>query len=92
MMQYSSANDTAPKIKRMVLRIQAKPMSLQVRQREKRPPLLHSKSKFAVMVTTQAVNQLASVATLPASPLILIGRICISKINVSMHKLTGIQC
>jgi hypothetical protein len=44
-----------------------------------KPALLHSKSKFAVIVTTHAVNQLPSVATLPARPLILIGRICITK-------------
>lgn len=37
--------------------------------------MLQLKSKFAVMVTSQATNQLLSVATLPARPLILTGRI-----------------
>lgn len=39
------------------------------------PPLLQVKSKFAVMVTTKEKNQLERVATLPARPFILIGRI-----------------
>jgi hypothetical protein len=34
------------------------------------------------MVTTQDINQLASVATLPARPLILTGRIYIAKFTV----------
>ena len=40
-----------------------------------KPPELQSKSKFAVIVTNQEKSQLASVATLPARPLMLIGRI-----------------
>lgn len=44
------------------------------RKRHK-PPLLHDKSKGAVNVTTQQINQLANVAILPASPFILTGRI-----------------
>jgi len=41
-----------------------------------KPPELQSKSIFAVNVTSQENNQLASVATLPAKPLMFIGRIC----------------
>lgn len=39
------------------------------------PPLLQDNSKGAVIVTNQAMNQFASVATLPARPMILMGRI-----------------
>ena len=50
------------------------------REREREvPPLLQFKSKFAVMVTTKEISQLESVATLPARPLILSGRICINQ-------------
>lgn len=46
------------------------------REREVKPSLLQDNSKGAVTVTTQAMNQLARVATLPARPLILTGKIC----------------
>jgi len=41
-----------------------------------KPPELQSKSILAVSVTSQEINQLASVATLPAKPLMFNGRIC----------------
>lgn len=44
-----------------------------MREREKEPPVLHVKSKFAVIVTTKDINQLAKVATLPARLLMLTG-------------------
>lgn len=44
------------------------------REREK-PARLQLKSKFAVIVTTQDVSQLAKVAMLPARPLIFTGSI-----------------
>lgn len=45
------------------------------KEREREPPLLQSNNKGAVAVMAQLQNQLANVATLPARPLILIGRI-----------------
>lgn len=50
------------------------------RERERwGPPLLQDNSKGAVNVITQATNQLSNVATLPARPLILTGRICVGE-------------
>lgn len=56
------------------------------RERERwGPPLLQDNSKGAVNVITQATNQLSNVATLPARPLILTGRICVGeKIRYSL--------
>lgn len=43
---------------------------------EFQPPVVQLKSKFAVIVTANDVNQLPSVATLPARLFILTGSIC----------------
>lgn len=40
------------------------------------PPVLQLNRRFAVIVIANDVNQLASVATLPARLLMLTGRIC----------------
>lgn len=50
------------------------------------PPLFHDNIMFAVIVTIHATNQLASVAILPASPLMLIGRICQFQAHLSFQK------
>lgn len=48
--------------------------------------MLQFKSKFAVIVITNDVNQLASVATLPARLLILTGSICSRTYNGKLQE------